>query len=125
MRSECLRHYLHIGCQRPSRMAQRDATDVSSRCTVDVGGRQTVHRCTRGNEWFRLMPEEWGFARCPATRAASDRQEVARARVRRRMAQLRHRPRFDLADALPREVEVLADLFQRARLPPIEAEAQL
>ena len=40
------------------------------------------------------------------------------------MTKLRHRPGLDLADALPGEVEVLADLFERARLSPIEPEAQ-
>ena len=41
------------------------------------------------------------------------------------MAQLAHRPRLDLADALTREVEVLADLFERARLAAVETEAEL
>ncbi len=40
------------------------------------------------------------------------------------MTKLRHRPGLDLADALPGEVEVLADLFERAGLSPIEPEPQ-
>ena len=41
------------------------------------------------------------------------------------MAQLRHGPGLDLADALPGEVEVLANLLERAGLTPVEAETQL
>ena len=41
-----------------------------------------------------------------------------------RVAQLAQRPRLDLADALAREVELLADLGQRLRLGLVEAEAQ-
>jgi len=40
------------------------------------------------------------------------------------VAQLRHGPGLDLADPLPGEVEVLADLFERPRLAAIEAEAE-
>src|SRR5205814_2704749 len=53
-----------------------------------------------------------------------DRQQVAGAGVGGRVTKLRHRPGLDLADALPGEVEVLADLLERARLSPIEPEAQ-
>ena len=42
-----------------------------------------------------------------------------------RVAQLRHGPGLDLADALTGEVEVLAHLFEGAGLAPVEAEAQL
>src|SRR4029077_10551469 len=55
----------------------------------------------------------------------SDGEEVARARVARRVAQLRHRPCLDLADPLTGEVEVLAHLFEGAGLAAVEAEAQL
>src|SRR5581483_11520387 len=55
----------------------------------------------------------------------SDREQVACARVARRVPQLRHRACLDLADALAGEVEVLAHLFERARLAAVEAEAQL
>ena len=41
------------------------------------------------------------------------------------MAELRHRSSLDLADALPGEVEVLADLFEGAGLATVEAEAEL
>src|SRR5207245_439699 len=58
------------------------------------------------------------------TRAASDREQVAGAGVGGRVAQLRHRARLDLTDALTREVEVLADLLERARLAAVEPEAQ-
>src|SRR5271169_2494422 len=40
------------------------------------------------------------------------------------MPELAHRARLDLADALAREVEVLADLLEGARLAAVEAEAQ-
>src|SRR5262249_8788343 len=54
----------------------------------------------------------------------SDREEVARAGVGGRVAQLRHRAGFDLADALAREVEELADLFEGPGLATVESEAQ-
>ena len=41
------------------------------------------------------------------------------------MTQLAHGASFNLSDALTREVEVFADLFERARLAPVETEAQL
>src|SRR2546421_10956214 len=59
------------------------------------------------------------------TQHSSDGQEVAGAGVARRMAELRHGPRLDLADALTGEVEVLTDFFERARLAAVEAETQL
>ena len=40
------------------------------------------------------------------------------------MAQLRHGPGLNLADALPGQVEVLAHLFQRPGFAPVQAEAQ-
>src|SRR4051812_3695235 len=63
--------------------------------------------------------------RMGATGQRSDGEEVAGAGVARRVAQLAHRPGFDLADPLTGQVEVLADLFQRARLAAVEAEAEL
>src|SRR5437588_6009932 len=58
-------------------------------------------------------------------RARLDGEEVARAGVARGVAQLRHGPGLDLADALAGQVEVLADLLERAGLAAVEAEAQL
>ena len=55
----------------------------------------------------------------------SDGEQVAGAGVARGVPQLGHRPRLDLADPLTGEVEVLADLFQGARLAAVEAEAEL
>ena len=55
----------------------------------------------------------------------SDREQVAGAGVARGVPQLRHGTGFDLANALAGEVEVLADLFERARLATVETEAQL
>ncbi len=43
---------------------------------------------------------------------------------RGRVTELRHRPRFDLTDALPGEVEVLADLLEGARLAAVKTESQ-
>jgi hypothetical protein len=40
------------------------------------------------------------------------------------VAELRHDPGFDLADPLPGQVEVVAHLFQRAGLAPVQPEAQ-
>src|SRR5947208_12103198 len=40
------------------------------------------------------------------------------------MPQLRHGPRLDLADAFAGQVEMLAHLFQRARLAAVETETQ-
>ena len=54
-----------------------------------------------------------------------DGEQVPGAGVGRGVAQLRHRPGLDLADPLTGQVEVLADLFERAGLAPVEAEAQL
>ncbi len=51
-------------------------------------------------------------------------EQVAGAGVGARVTQLRHRPGFDLTDAFPGEVEVLADLFERARLAAVETEPQ-
>ena len=72
--------------------------------------------------WVRFLPPP------PISPAAgdegSDGEEVAGAGVGRRVTQLAHRPGLDLADALPGEVEVLADLFERARLAAVETEAQ-
>src|SRR3954467_12381632 len=51
-------------------------------------------------------------------------EELAGADVDAGVAELRHGAGFDLADALTREVERLADLFERPRLATIEAEAQ-
>src|SRR5207253_1673 len=53
-----------------------------------------------------------------------DGEEVAGAGVAARVAELRHGPGFDLADALPGEVEVFADLFEGAGLAAVEAEAE-
>src|SRR5207248_9722812 len=61
---------------------------------------------------------------CGASAGRSDGEQVACAGVGARVAQLRHRTRLDLADALPRQVEVLADLFERPRLSAVETEAQ-
>ena len=41
------------------------------------------------------------------------------------MAKLRHRSGLDLTNALASEVEVLADLLQRAGFSAIESEAEL
>ena len=49
---------------------------------------------------------------------------AAGAGVGGRVAELAHRTRLDLADALAGEVEVLADLFERAGLAPVESEPQ-
>src|SRR6476659_7572067 len=49
---------------------------------------------------------------------------VAEALRARRVAQLRERLGFDLADALARDAELLAHLFERPYLPVVEAEAQ-
>ena len=54
----------------------------------------------------------------------SDRQQVACAGVARGVAQLAHRAGLDLSNALSREVERLADFFERARLAAVETEAQ-
>ena len=44
--------------------------------------------------------------------------------VGRGVPKLRHGPSLDLADALPGQAEMLADLIERAALPPVKAEAQ-
>src|SRR5580704_9513759 len=51
-------------------------------------------------------------------------QEVACTGVRRGVAELGHGPGLDLADPLPGEVEVLANLLEGPRLASIESEAQ-
>src|SRR5215218_6488802 len=67
--------------------------------------------------------------RCPDTSGRHarrlDGEQVPGAGVRRRVAQLRHGPRLDLADPLAGEVEVLANLFESAGLAPVEPEAEL
>src|SRR5690606_15611487 len=79
-------------------------------------------------EWDESRPD--GGTRVDRPRAAadgavSDSEQVAGAGVAARVTQLAHRPRLDLADALAGEVEVLADLLERARFAAIEAEAEL
>jgi len=54
-----------------------------------------------------------------------DGEQVACAGVARWMTQLRHRTSFDLANALTGEVEVLANLFEGARLATVESKAKL
>src|SRR5690606_12257815 len=85
----------------------------SARACADRAGRAPGPGATRGAP---------GTCRCPV---GLDREQVAGAGVGRRVPQLRHRPRLDLADALAGEVEVLAHLLERPRLAPVEAEAQL
>src|SRR2546426_5407268 len=62
----------------------------------------------------------WGGRDSRKSRAqesnGSDGEEVAGAGVARRVAQLRHGPGLDLADALPGQVEVLAHLLEGAGL---------
>src|SRR5581483_11296849 len=67
------------------------------------------------------FPREGGRA---GGRGELDGEEVARTRVAAGVAQLRHRPRLDLADALAGEVEVLADFLEGAGLAAVEAEAE-
>src|SRR5207248_3197641 len=67
-------------------------------------------------------PRRAAVTRCRCL--ASDGQEIPGARVGGRVTQLRHRPGLDLADPLPGEVEVLADLLQGAGLTPVQPEAQ-
>src|SRR5579875_1444641 len=54
----------------------------------------------------------------------SDAEQVAGPGVGGRVAQLRHGPGLDLADALPGEVEHLAHLLEGAGLPPVQSEAE-
>lgn len=49
-------------------------------------------------------------------------QQVTSAGIRRRVPQLRQGPYLDLADALARQVEALADLFQCPGFTVVEAE---
>src|ERR671914_3097155 len=51
-------------------------------------------------------------------------EQVPCAGVGGRVPQLRHRPGLDLADPLPGEVEVLANLFEGTGLASVETEAQ-
>src|SRR4051812_47823311 len=51
-------------------------------------------------------------------------QELPGADVDRRVPELRHGTGLDLADALPRELEALANLLEGPRLAAVEAEAQ-
>ena len=53
---------------------------------------------------------------------ASNSKEVAGAGVGAGVSEFRHGPCFDLANALTGEVEVLANLFEGARLATIETE---
>src|SRR5450631_768941 len=58
--------------------------------------------------------------RRPSALALEERAQLLRAR---RMAQLPQRLRLDLADALARHVELLADLFERVVGVHLDAEA--
>ena len=51
-------------------------------------------------------------------------QEILELLAAGRMPELAQRFRFDLPDALARDVELLSDLLQRARLAVIQAKAQ-
>src|SRR5690349_12888715 len=66
----------------------------------------------------------WATSTTASRPLGSDREEVARAGVGGRVAELRHRARLDLADALAREVEELADLFEGSGFAAVEPEAQ-
>src|SRR6185369_601052 len=58
-------------------------------------------------------------------RAGSLLEVVLQLAAARWVTQLAQRLRLDLTDALARDVELAADLFERARAPVLEAEAQL
>src|SRR5438552_1819540 len=73
---------------------------------------------------YRVISSDGDTPWLAAERTGSDRQQVAGAGVTGRMPQLRHGASLDLAYALAREVEVLAHLFEGARLTAVEAEAQ-
>ena len=70
----------------------------------------------------RRVPQAWLTQRLGA--GGSDGEEVPGAGVRGRVAKLGHRPRLDLTDALPGQVEVLADLLERPGLTSVQPEAQ-
>ena len=54
----------------------------------------------------------------------SVREPVAHGDVERGVTQLRHRFSLDLTDPFSSELEMHAHLFEGARLPAVEAEAQ-
>src|SRR5499427_727326 len=81
-------------------------------------------RSARNGNAKKTNPAEAGFVVIPVARIASfeieERAELFRAA---RMAQLAQRLGLDLADALARDVELLADLFQRVVGVHVDAEA--
>src|SRR5690606_2487561 len=115
--------------RRSSRFPRSHGVVQVRTCRHDPPRNRSTHgrfrrRTGRMSLQTRFWPAEWSQER-PISRPerrsgeaaeALDREEVAGAGVARRVAQLRHRTRLDLADALTREVEVLADLFERAGL---------
>src|SRR5262245_19316869 len=89
----------------------RIPTTIRTGCTTESQAGGAARRIVRNG-------------RLPPRTAPSAREGVARAGVGRRVPQLRQGPGLDLADPLTREVEELAHLFERARLTPVEPEAQ-
>src|SRR5499427_691501 len=68
-------------------------------------------------------PAEAGFAGCECASRLLEIEERAELFRAARMAQLAQRLGLDLADALARDVELLADLFQRVVGVHVDAEA--
>jgi hypothetical protein len=73
--------------------------------------------------WLSLRAQAVQAGRDAERRVSSDSEEVAGARVRGRVTQLRHGASLNLTDALTGEVEVLAHLFERPWLTTVEPEA--
>src|SRR5438309_8750239 len=71
-----------------------------------------------------LFPRDRGKWSGEAAGGGLNGEQVAGAGVAARVAELGHGPGFDLADALPGQVEVLADLFEGAGLASVEAETE-
>src|SRR5688572_15494284 len=93
-------------------LRKRWTTPLPSRCGSQR--RRTDHITPSGVETRRVVNAGW-----------SDGEQVACAGIAARVAELAHRPGLDLADPLACEVEVLADLFECARLAAVESEAEL
>src|SRR5579859_7809324 len=99
--------------------------------------RSSASTIPRGRKWAGCpIPATWSTSSWRArptwsggwpwspTAPRSAGEQLARAAIGRRVAQLGHGPGFDLADALPSQAEVFADLVEGAGLTPVETEAQ-
>src|SRR4051812_39761601 len=112
----------HGGELRRIEILVRNNAAIPGAPTVDMCRRDRVGVFHVGVAYFDHVPS---MTQTRVARVGLNSEEVAGARVAGRVPQLAHGPCFDLTDSFPCQIEVLAGLFERARLATIETEPQL